>query len=93
MFPLERPSAPNQSQSSGFALFREDVLTYETVACTCAQLCTTMSKSTDVVGERDVGSDDEADGELKKQEDAYANECAPLTSNRQRMLRERGLTG
>jgi hypothetical protein len=52
-----------------------------------------MSKSTDVVGERDVGSDDEADGELKKQEDAYANECAPLTSNRQRMLRERGLTG
>jgi len=34
-----------------------------------------MSKSNEVVGDREVGSDDEADGELKKQEDAYANEC------------------
>ena len=31
----------------------------------------------DLKGDRDVGSDDEADGELKKQEDAYAAECAP----------------
>ena len=36
----------------------------------------------DPEGDRDVGSEDEADGELKKAEDAYANECnaKPLNS-------------
>ena len=36
----------------------------------------------DPEGDRDVGSEDEADGELKKAEDAYANECSakPLNS-------------
>ena len=36
----------------------------------------------DPQGDRDVGSEDEADGELKKAEDAYANECnaKPLNS-------------
>lgn len=28
----------------------------------------------ELTGEREIGSDDEADGELKKQEDAYAAE-------------------
>ena len=43
----------------------------------------------DPQGDRDVGSDDEADGELKKAEDAYANECnaKPLNS-RKRQNRE-----
>ena len=38
----------------------------------------------DPVGDRDVGSENEADGELKKAEDAYANECnaKPLNSRR-----------
>jgi len=38
----------------------------------------------DPQGDRDVGSDDEADGELKKAEDAYANECnaKPLNSRK-----------
>ena len=48
----------------------------------------------DPQGDRDVGSDDEADGELKKAEDAYANECnaKPLNSrkrqNREHNVRE-----
>ena len=47
------------------------------------------SAMVDPQGDRDVGSDDEADGELKKAEDAYANECnaKPLNS-RKRQNRE-----
>ena len=56
---------------------------------------TGRSPMVDPQGDRDVGSDDEADGELKKAEDAYANECnaKPLNSRnmqqRERDKRER----